>query len=275
MSGKKWIVLGLASVASLASTTTLSAPRDQNIYVGAGAGAFDNRTYKLTPWTAESGTRKLGSLTIRTTLETSTTDHVPLGLAATAWAGYQFNRHWAVQLGYYWNHQQKLAGNMDVITGVLPTFTNDTVQLKLNSHNLYLAVRGMLSFTNNFSGYLMAGPAQTFLKQKTYFTTYTTSDDTQSDNFTTWMAGVGLQYEIGYNLALSLQYSYIAAHHENDNSHELRYHYKGTQYAMLGLTYAFPIGSSSSLSEDSSTKTKKKDAVDSLENDPWLAEFVD
>lgn len=251
MTVKRIALLGLASVATLGMSISMAggpaacAPAAQmsGIYIGVDVGAFYNATYSFDASIA-NGTRNItiGAATI-TSASSSSTSNVPWGWTASGLIGYQFDNNWALQFGYIWNQTQKL--NIDNVStthnGGIISVTTEDATFKMESYNLYLAVKGMLPLWDDFSAYMMIGPAWTHLKQKVSYATTTGANHSTSDDFWSPVGAVGVAWNIDEAFSVNLQYMYILSDFNTSGLNDLRTAYRSTQRVTVGANYLFAM----------------------------------
>ena len=223
MTVKKLALLGLASVATLGVSISMAggpaacapAADVSGVYVGADVGAVYNTELDIP-------SAVLGNVGSK---------HTPWGWTASGLVGYQYNNNLALQFGYIWYQEQKL--NL-----------SSTANIKFNHYNLYLGVKGMLPLMDQFSVYMMAGPAYSHSTAKAHGQTV---DGMTSLKGSTWvpMGALGVSYAMDENLKLNLEYMFLfgdtRSAQSNTNSDNQLVGDANTQRLTVGATYLFAM----------------------------------
>ena len=234
MTVKKLALLGVASLVSfgaIAGGPAACAPAAQvsGIYVGVDAGASHNPTLDVNENNASNGLPF-------TTLTAVSHKHTPWAWTVSGLVGYQYDNNWSLEFGYIWNQKQSLS-----FTGTIVPVTDTSLDdgtLKLKSYNLYLAAKGTLPLTDQFSAYMLVGPAYTHLNWKV--TNATTTSYSKTDSFFSPMAALGVSYAMDECLSFNMQYMFIADDSSN-NSDSIGSTYSTTQRISVGANYMFAL----------------------------------
>jgi opacity protein-like surface antigen len=238
-------IIFAASTAVAAPVCNQSAARN-GIYVGGSYGGFSNYTLDIGDVNLSLTDNVIvhHRLIIRTIVsETLTTDQVPVGSAASAFVGYQFNEDWGVQLGYIWQQSQSMNffGSVTKYDAQNNTTTinNDNIRIRLQAYNLYLAAKLGKRILGNFSAYVLIGPAWTHLTQKVTFVTNATESFKTTRSQWSPMVALGVSYTVLDALSVDLQYLFIMPGLFNQNSKQTSDDYKSSQVFTIGLKYTF------------------------------------
>lgn len=247
MTVKKLALLGVASVAALGMSISVAggpatcAPAADlsGVYVGVNLGAMYNNSLKFDTTSVSSTTPiKVGNVYF-TSVSGATFKQSPWTWTVDALVGYQFNNNWALQFGYIWNQEQKFSGTAQGVNASTG-FSSQGISLKLQSYNLYLALRGTLPLTEDFGAYMLVGPAWTHLSLKADFSGSAT-DTKRTDSFWSPMAGLGVSWHVADGFGLNLQYTYILSDLGTGAANSLRGYYRGTQRITIGADYLFAM----------------------------------
>lgn len=251
MTVKKIALLGLASVATLGMSISMAggpaacAPAAQvsGVYVGADVGARYDSTYNFDDGTVGTVSRlALGNVNISAARDVSRT-HVPWGWTASGLIGYQFNNNWALQFGYIWEQDSKISmiANGTKFNGSTgPTFSESRVKLKLQSYNLYVALKGMLPLWDDFSAYMLVGPAWTHLKQTGTFTN-TALNYSETGSYWSPLGALGVAWNLDDAFSVNVQYTYIMGDMTGNDNRTIDGNHQGTQRITLGANYLFAV----------------------------------
>ena len=240
----------LSVVAALVVTSSFASSnhhKQHGFYVGLGAGARHNSTYSLEASEVNADNaegRFVGIFSEMESITEDTTRWTPWGWSASAFAGYQFNQTWSLQLGYDYDQKQHLKGmvSIRIWDGFSSSYEiedpRETV-LELKTHDWYVAVRAALPLTHDWSAYFMVGPAQTRLSQRLIYTDAEDENTYESGRFWSPMAAAGVTYAFDSCLDVGLQYTQVLAYHKSVEVNDLRKNYTGTQRIALTTSYHF------------------------------------
>lgn len=250
MTVKKIALLGAASVAALGMSVSFAggpancmpAADVSGIYVGVDGGAVYDSTMKLDEGTATSTTPvSLGVVTVET-FTSKKLKNGPWGWTFGAHVGYQVNNNWGVEVGYIWNQKQKLTGDFGgyIVKGeVITQITKQAATIKFNTYSWYAALRGMLPVFDNFSAYMLVGPAWTHVTQEVTFATATAQNTKVNKNYWTPMGAVGVSWHVADGLAVNLQYMYLVGDLAANKAGHLDGLHDGSQRMTIGVDYLF------------------------------------
>jgi opacity protein-like surface antigen len=248
MTVKKLALLGVASMAALGMSISMAggpatcapAADVSGVYVGVNVGGnYDNSLKFSTAGLSSTAPFQFHSALI-SAVSGASYKAAPWGWTLDAAIGYQFNNNWALQFGYIWNQEQKMNATVTAQVGALAPATEAST-LKLQTYSLYLALRGMLPLWDDFSAYMMVGPAWTHLKASATFAATTGANFSETDSYWSPMAAVGVSWNVADSMAVNLQYMYTMADFATKSTNTMKGFHKGTQRVTVGLGYLFAM----------------------------------
>lgn len=195
-------VVALSSVSFAGGATAAPAASDAGVYVDVNVGA---------------GFRDIkddSSLTVREGTAMGSYNNAESGFTFGADLGYQFNKTWAVEVGYQWQDDAKAtfaAGSTTELMGgsaaVGTATTSDWVKVK--TYLIDAALKGSMPVMDSVSAYAKLGVAYTHNDVTAHDDSETPANNTDSTDYWNPMFAVGVAYHIDHNWNVALEYSYV------------------------------------------------------------------
>ena len=231
------LLLGMIA-ASNADAGTMG-PVVQEIY--RGIYVEGNVGYAGHPWTRNRTTtvgleNQLGVLT--------NLSHINGGTIGGADAGFQYNRYFAVEGGWFYVPQ---AGYNRVRTVTLPvaqtTFTlPEGAQVNIKSGLAYVAVKGTMPVYQKLDAFAKIGAGYAYNETNrdipASLVNSPTVHVTDHSNFWNPLFAFGLQYSLPANFTMNAQYDYVPGYSKASADHFIT---PAIQLATFGLGYKFPV----------------------------------
>lgn len=196
-------VVALTSVSFAGGATAAPAASDAGVYVDVNVGAGFRDIKDDSSFTEVSGTTD-------PTYKNGTS-----GFTVGADLGYQFNKTWAVEVGYQWQDNSKvtLASTDTIFTGQAAAITSAAVgdYFKVKSYFFDAALKGSMPVMDCVSAYAKLGVAYTHNEVDIYdiSASTTAAAGTQDTNYWNPMFAVGLSYHVDHNWNVALEYSFV------------------------------------------------------------------